>query len=65
MTRHDLFEKVQRAETIEVEIEKLASSPTAMMHVNKIQSLGIEYQGVNQDIREAVKVTLLAGMYDE
>ncbi len=65
MTKQELLEKVQRAEAIEAEIATLASSPAAMMHVNKIQALGIEYQEVNTTIREAVKVTLLAGLCHE
>ncbi len=65
MTKQELLEKVNRAQAIELEIQKLASSPAAMMHVNKIQALGLEYQEVNAVIREAVKVTLLAGLCDE
>ncbi|HFQ5356775.1 hypothetical protein [Vibrio vulnificus] len=65
MTKEELLEKVKRAEVIEAEIARLAGSAAAMMHVSKIQALGIEYQEVNAVIREAVKVTLLAGLCHE
>ncbi|MFV0447639.1 MAG: hypothetical protein ACK5MF_04095 [Vibrio sp.] len=65
MTKYELLEKVKRAEEIEIEIRQLASSAAAMLHVNKIQALGIEYQEVSAVIREAVKITLLAGLCHE
>ncbi len=65
MTKEELLGKVLRAEAIEVQIAELASGPAAMMHVNKIQALGVEYQQVNGTIREAVKLTLLKGLANE
>ncbi|OCH17856.1 hypothetical protein [Aliivibrio logei] len=65
MTKQELFEKVQRSAVVELEIKTLASSATAMLHMQKIQTLGVEYQELTATFREVLSNTLLKGVSDE
>ncbi|UGA55300.1 hypothetical protein [Vibrio sp. VB16] len=65
MTKQDLLKMVQRSEEVENEIRTLASSPTAMLHMQKIQTLGVEYQGLTATLREILLSTILKGVSHE
>lgn len=62
MTKDELLIKVQRSAEVEQQIQTLASSPTAMLHMQKIQSLGVEYQALTASFREVLNNTLLKGV---